>query len=70
VEKEDDQLLLTTSAIKSSQSVELKRAVMFVIVYLLLGVTERFPCPAEEKAILPVYIVGMELSCIPDGTVM
>jgi hypothetical protein len=41
--------------VKDSLSVDLKRAVMFKIAYLLLGVNERFPCPAEEKAILPVF---------------
>jgi len=56
--------------VKDSLSVDLKRAVMFEIAYLLLGVNERFPCPAEEKAILPVCIVGMELSCIPDDMIM
>ena len=45
---------------------------MFEIAYLLLAVNEKFPCSAEEKAILPVCIciVGMELSCIPDDMVM
>jgi hypothetical protein len=55
---------------KGSQLVALKGAVMFKIAYLLQGVNERFPWPAEEKAILPVCIVGMELSCIPDDMVM
>lgn len=64
------QLLQTTSTVKDSLSVILKRAVMFEIAYLLLGVNERFPCPAEEKAILPVCTVGMELSCIPDDMIM
>jgi len=70
VEKEDDLLLQTTSALKGSLSVDLKRAVKFKISYLFLGENERFPCPAEEKVNLPVCIVGMELSCTPDDTVM
>jgi hypothetical protein len=57
--------------VKDSLSADLKRAVMFEIAYLLLGVNDRFPYPAEEKAILPVCIVGMKLSCcIPDDVVM
>jgi len=40
---------------KDRLSADLKRAVMFEIAYLLLGMNERFPCSAEEKAILPVF---------------
>jgi hypothetical protein len=56
--------------VKSSKSVALKGAVTFKIAYFLQEVNERFPWPAEEKAILPLCIFGIELSCIIDDMVM
>jgi len=41
---------------KKIASSDLKRTVKFEIAYLLLAVNEKFPCFAEEKAILLVCI--------------